>query len=65
MPTKPSKNESQSAFMSRCIGVEVGNGHPQAQAVAMCASMWANHGKALEAEKACAKPGKKKPKKKK
>jgi len=61
MAAKPGKNETESAFMSRCIHVEVGNGHPQAQAVAMCASMWDN--KAKVEDKACKPKKPKKPKK--
>jgi len=60
MPAKPGKNETEAEFMSRCIHIEVGNGHPQPQAVAMCASMWTGKKKAVVEDKAC-KP--KKPKK--
>ena len=40
MPIKPGENETQDEFISRCIGEEVGNGHEQAQAVAICYSKW-------------------------
>jgi hypothetical protein len=45
MPVKPRKNESESEFISRCVGVEIAAGHPQNQAVAICYSKWKEHKK--------------------
>ena len=44
---KPITNESESKFMSRCIPkvIEDGTAKSNEQAVAICASMWANRGK--------------------
>lgn len=38
MPINPRKDESQDDFISRCIRVEIDNGKPQKQAVAICIS---------------------------
>lgn len=46
MPMEPAPGESHSEFMSRCIEHEMGKGHPQEQAVAMCYSM-SGEGKAV------------------
>lgn len=40
MPIQPGKNETQDEFISRCIGEEIGRGHEQSQAVAICYSKW-------------------------
>lgn len=40
MPIQPGKNETQDEFLSRCISEEVGRGHEQSQAVAICYSKW-------------------------
>jgi hypothetical protein len=37
---EPKENESEDEFISRCIGVEVGNGYDQDQAAAICYSKW-------------------------
>ena len=34
------KAETQNEFMQKCISDEMGKGHPQQQAIAMCYSMW-------------------------
>lgn len=41
----PQPSESQSAFVSRCTGFMIGEGKPQAQAVAICYTQWKNHKK--------------------
>lgn len=40
MPVEPRKNESKEEFVQRCIGEEIGRGHEQSQAVAICYSKW-------------------------
>ena len=43
MPIKgPQDGESKNDFISRCISEEVGKGHEQSQAVAMCINYWNN-----------------------
>lgn len=37
---EPTSEESKDEFVSRCIGVEVGNGYDESQAAAMCYSKW-------------------------
>jgi len=41
---EPKAGESKDEFISRCIGVEVGNGIDQEQATAICYSKWENKG---------------------
>lgn len=36
MPVNKKPGESKEEFIGRCIGIEINNGHPQDQAVAMC-----------------------------
>lgn len=43
MPIKPRKDESKNDFIPRCVGVEVGAGREQAQAVAICYDIWKRH----------------------
>ena len=43
MPVKPRKNESKNDFIQRCVGVEIGSGREQTQAVAVCYSIWKKH----------------------
>lgn len=40
MPIKPSASEDKPKFMERCVPIEIKNGHPQKQAVAICISKW-------------------------
>jgi hypothetical protein len=40
MPIKKKKGETKTEFLNRCIPLEVENGFPQEQAVAMCYSYW-------------------------
>ena len=40
MPVKPTPKETESEFVSRCIGEEIGAGYEQSQAVAICYSYW-------------------------
>jgi hypothetical protein len=40
MPVNVKKGESESDFISRCIGEEVGAGYEQSQAAAICYSYW-------------------------
>jgi hypothetical protein len=40
MPVNVKKGESESDFISRCIGEEVGAGYEQTQAAAICYSYW-------------------------
>ena len=40
MPVNGKKGESESDFISRCIGEEVGAGYEQSQAAAICYSYW-------------------------
>lgn len=37
---EPESGESKNDFLQRCIPIEINNGHPQDQAVAMCSSMY-------------------------
>ena len=39
MPT-PNANETQAAFVNRCVPIVRGEGKPQDQAVAICYSLW-------------------------
>ena len=39
---EPRAGETQDEFVSRCIGEEINNGHPQDQAIAICYSKWEN-----------------------
>lgn len=39
---QPGPSETKEEFISRCIPIEINNGHPQDQAVAICESKWAN-----------------------
>ena len=39
----PEAGESKDDYISRCIGVNVGEGKPQDQAAAICYSVWENH----------------------
>ena len=39
---EPGATEDKNTFVSRCIEIEVGKGHPQQQAIAICESKWAN-----------------------
>lgn len=41
---EPKEGESKDEFVSRCIGVEVGNGYDQDQAAAMCYAKWEKKG---------------------
>lgn len=34
------KGENKSEFISRCIAIEMKNGHPQDQSIAICSSKW-------------------------
>lgn len=43
MPVKPRKDETKPNFIQRCVGVEVSSGREQAQAVAICYSIWKKH----------------------
>lgn len=40
MLVSPKEGESKDEFVSRCIGIEVGNGYEQEQAAAMCYAKW-------------------------
>lgn len=40
MPIKKKSGETKNDYVSRCISHEVGKGHEQQQAIAMCESMW-------------------------
>ena len=40
MPVNINKGESESEFISRCIGEEIGAGKEQEQAAAICYSYW-------------------------
>jgi hypothetical protein len=40
MPVNVKKGESESDFISRCIGEEVSGGYEQSQAAAICYSYW-------------------------
>lgn len=40
MPVNVNKGESESEFISRCIGEEIGAGYEQSQAAAICYSYW-------------------------
>ena len=37
---EPKEGESKDEFVSRCIGIEIGNGYEQDQAAAMCYAKW-------------------------
>lgn len=37
---KPTTNDTETRFMKRCMHIMSGEGKPQAQAVAICQSMW-------------------------
>lgn len=39
---EPNSGETEDEFVSRCIGIEVGNGMDQEQAIAVCYSKWDN-----------------------
>jgi hypothetical protein len=45
MPVEPKGNEDKNTFMGRCISTEVGKGHEQMQAVAICYQKWNNRNK--------------------
>lgn len=40
MPVDKKPGESKNDFISRCVKIEINNGHPQDQAVAICISKW-------------------------
>jgi len=40
MPMNPGADETESAFISRCIAHEISKGHAQDQAAAICYSYW-------------------------
>ena len=40
MPVNVNKGESESEFISRCIGEEISAGYDNAQAAAICYSYW-------------------------
>lgn len=50
MPMKPRKNESKNDFIQRCVPAEVSSGRDQAQAVAICYSIWKKHRRKKDAE---------------
>lgn len=50
MPVKPRKNESKNDFIQRCVSVEVNAGYDQAQAVAICYSIWRKHRRKKDAD---------------
>lgn len=45
MPIQPGKKENEQEFIARCVPAEIANGHPQAQAVAICYSKWSSRSK--------------------
>src|SRR5262245_41449579 len=54
MPIKPGKDETQTAFMNRCVPEMIGTGdnkRPQDQAVAACSSIWEDSTKSLRCKR--------------
>ena len=45
MPVPVKGNESQSAYISRCVKHEINSGYEQKQALAICYSYWRKKGK--------------------
>jgi hypothetical protein len=45
MMPNPRQGETKDKFMSRCIPMVMAEGKPQAQAIAVCSSLWDRRGK--------------------
>lgn len=50
---EPGANESEKEFISRCIPLEINNGKPQDQAIAICYSKWENSKMSLDMSHEC------------